>query len=373
MASNVELFIDGVIFTGWISVRVTRSIERLAGDFELDIMMPGQPAPHSLRTGQPLKLTINGQTVITGYLDVVKQKITEDSLTVSVQGRDKTGDLVDCSAIYAGGQWRNRTLAQIAEDLCRPFGIKVIWALNDTTAAKPFTSFTLELSETVSDALTRAARHRGVLVTSNADGDLVFTQAGNIQTDTLTLGENLLACDYSDDWRNRYSEYQIKGHSGGGGKSGDAKTAALIAAPKGKADDHVITRYRPRVILADHKIDAASARQRALREERRALARSISFTAQLRGWFRDNGKLWEPNLLTRVSAARVGVDVQALLISRVEFALDIRSGETTTLTLAPRDAFIVPAEPDRNGAGSTGGGIDAMVNSWLNQGGKLDE
>ncbi|AIJ09256.1 phage baseplate assembly protein [Edwardsiella anguillarum] len=373
MASNVELFIDGVIFTGWISVRVTRSIERLAGDFELDIMMPGQPAPHSFRTGQPLKLTINGQTVITGYLDVVKQKITEDSLTVSVQGRDKTGDLVDCSAIYAGGQWRNRTLAQIAEDLCRPFGIKVIWALNDTTAAKPFTSFTLELSETVSDALTRAARHRGVLVTSNADGDLVFTQAGNIQTDTLTLGENLLACDYSDDWRNRYSEYQIKGHSGGGGKSGDAKTAALIAAPKGKADDHVITRYRPRVILADHKIDAASARQRALREERRALARSISFTAQLRGWFRDNGKLWEPNLLTRVSAARVGVDVQALLISRVEFALDIRSGETTTLTLAPRDAFIVPAEPDRSGAGSTGGGIDAMVNSWLNQGGKLDE
>lgn len=375
MASNVELFIDGVIFSGWISVRVTRSIEQLAGSFELEIMMPGQAVPNSLRAGLPLKLTINSQAVITGYLDVVSQKITESALTVSVQGRDKTGDLVDCAAIYKGGQWKGQTLAQIAADLCAPFGIKVHWLLNDTQAAKPFGSFTLELSETVSDTLARAARHRGVLVTSNAEGDLVFTQAGNVQTDTLTLGENLLGCDYSVDWRNRFSEYQIKGHSGGGGKKGDAKTAALIAAPKGKAADDTITRYRPRVVLADQKIDAESARQRALREERRAIARSIRFQCSVRGWFRENGGLWEPNLLTRVSAPRVGVEAQSLLISQVQFSLDASGGETTTLTLAPREAFLVPAEPDRKGSNSGGdaGGIDRLVNGWLNKGGKLNE
>ncbi|WP_407230669.1 hypothetical protein [Escherichia coli] len=118
----------------------------------------------------------------------------------------KQGDLVDCSAVHQGSQWRNRTLAQIAADLCAPFGISVRWQVNDVTAEKPFASFTLENSETVADALTRAARHRGVLVTSNAAGELVFTQAGSKQTDTLVLGENLLEAIYNDDHRMRYSE-----------------------------------------------------------------------------------------------------------------------------------------------------------------------
>ncbi|MGG9016297.1 phage baseplate assembly protein, partial [Escherichia coli] len=73
--------------------------------------------------------------------------------------------------------------------------------VNDDTAARPFSSATLENSETFADARTRAARHRGVLVTINADGDLVFTQAGNQQTDRRVLGDNLLDADYTTDWR----------------------------------------------------------------------------------------------------------------------------------------------------------------------------
>lgn len=128
-----------------------------------------------MRTGQSLTLRINGQTVISGWLDQVSQRISATRHQISISGRDKTGDLVDCAAIHPGSQWRNRTLAQIAADLCAPFGIAVRWQVNDDTAARPFSSFTLENSETVADALTRSARHRGVLVTSNADGDLVFT------------------------------------------------------------------------------------------------------------------------------------------------------------------------------------------------------
>ncbi|EAS6150702.1 phage tail protein, partial [Salmonella enterica] len=214
MNSRIELFISGKVFSGWTGVSVRRSLEHLAGSFELELMMPGQPAPDGITPGLPLTLQINGVTVITGYLDTVKHKITATSNKISITGRDKTGDLVDCSAVFKGSQWHNRTLEQIAGDLCKPFGIRVIWQVDDATAAKPFATFTLQLSETVGDALTRAARHRGVLVTSNADGDLVFTRAGNQQTDTLELGKNLLDADFTDDWRNRYSEYLVKGHGG---------------------------------------------------------------------------------------------------------------------------------------------------------------
>lgn len=372
--SRVELFIGGGIFSGWVSVSVRRSLEHLAGSFELELMMPGQSLPDSITPGLPLKLQINGVTVITGYLDTVKHKITATSYKISITGRDKTGDLVDCSAVFKGSQWHNRTLEQIAGDLCKPFGIRVIWQVSDATAAKPFATFTLQLSETVSDALTRAARHRGVLVTSNADGDLVFTQAGNQQTDTLELGKNLLDADFTDDWRNRYSEYLVKGHGGGGGHKGEAKAAALLAAPKGQTADKAVTRYRPKVILADHKITADGARQRATREERRAIARSERFVATAKDWFRENSALWDVNMLTRVVAPRVNVDMRDLLICQVEFTLNAKEGEVTRLTLAPRDGFIVPAEPDSGGAGGEGGGVDAWILQQMKkQGIKFDD
>lgn len=230
-----------------------------------------------------------------------------DSAQVTIKGRDKTGDLVDCSAVYPGGQWRLSTLQQIAQDLCKPFGIAVRWAVSDPEAAKPFTSFTIERSESVADVLSWAERHRGVLVTSNADGDLVFTQAANTPTDTLRLGENLLSTEYTEDWRDRHSQYLFKGHGGGGGHAGDANTNELRAALKGESDDPAIVRYRPKVILADSKLTPAIARARAMRESRRALAQSERFTAVVKGWRRESGELWQTNRLTRVIAPRLSM------------------------------------------------------------------
>ncbi|EKY5038734.1 phage tail protein [Escherichia coli] len=366
MHSKVELYLGSQIFTGWVTVSVRRSLEHLAGSFELGLMLPGERVPAIISPGQSVTLKINGQTVISGWLDQVNQRISATRYQITISGRDKTGDLVDCSAVHQGSQWRNRTLAQIAADLCAPFGISVRWQVNDATAEKPFASFTLENSETVADALTRAARHRGVLVTSNAAGELVFTQAGSRQTDTLVLGENLLEAIYNDDHRMRYSEYRIRGHGRGGGKSGDSAKPDSLSAPVGVVNDEGVTRYRPKIVLADHHIDTSGATQRGLREMRRAVARSSRFTAVVRTWFRSDGTLWDLNLLTRVTASRFGVDQRDLLICQVEFSLDAQKGETTQLILAPRDGFIVPSEPDSKGlGGNDAGGVDAFIHQQM--------
>ncbi|EEQ4134838.1 phage tail protein, partial [Escherichia coli] len=41
MSSRVELYLGGEIFSGWLTVSVRRSLEHLAGSFELGVMMPG--------------------------------------------------------------------------------------------------------------------------------------------------------------------------------------------------------------------------------------------------------------------------------------------------------------------------------------------
>ncbi|BDG83505.1 contractile injection system protein, VgrG/Pvc8 family [Citrobacter koseri] len=366
--NNVELKVDGKIFSGWTSVTVNRSIETMAGYFDLGVNVQTSTDLSSLAPGKPFTLSIDGQTVITGYTDGRRRQMGADSMKITIAGRDKTADLIDCAAIYKGGQWKKRTLEQIARDLCQPYGVAVRWELTDAESAAPFTSFTLDHSETVYEALGRAARARGVLITSNAAGDLVFTRADESHSDRLVLGENLLSVDFDEDYRDRFSEYTVKGHGRSNGKVGDTVDARTIASQKGTATDSGITRYRPMIILADSKVDAQSATARALREQRRRLAKSVTFEAQLDGWTRSNGQIWMPNILAEIDASKFAIQTGPLLVSKVVLTLDDREGVKTTLTLAPRDGFLVPVEKDRKGKSSgsnaSAGGIDALAEEY---------
>lgn len=366
--NDVQLKIAGRIFTGWTSVTVNRSIESMAGYFDLGVNVQVADDLSSLAPGKPFTLSIDGQTVITGYTDGRRRQMSADSMKITIAGRDKTADLIDCAAVYKGGQWKKRTLEQIARDLCQPYGVTVRWELTDTESAAPFPSFTLDHSETVHEALGRAARARGVLMTSNAAGELVFTRADESHSDRLVLGDNLLSVDFDEDYRDRFSEYTVKGHGRGNGKVGDTVDARSIASQKGTATDSEVTRYRPLIILADSKIDTQSATARALREQRRRLAKSVTFEAQLDGWTRSNGQIWMPNILAEIDASKYAIQTAPLLVSKVVLTLDDREGVKTTLTLSPRDGFLVPVEKDRKGKSSgsntSTGGIDALAEEY---------
>ncbi|WP_404999309.1 phage baseplate assembly protein, partial [Escherichia coli] len=170
---------DGRLFTGWTSVSVTRSIESVAGYFELGVNVPPGTDLSGLAPGKAFTLEIDGQIVCTGYIDSRRRQMIADSMKIIIAGRDKTADLIDCAAVYSGGQWKNRTLEQIARDLCAPYGVTVRWELSDKESSAAFPGFTLDHSETVYEALVRASRARGVLMTSNAAGELVFSRAAS--------------------------------------------------------------------------------------------------------------------------------------------------------------------------------------------------
>lgn len=354
LQNHIVLALGGQEYTGWTSASVSRSVERVAGQFNLGIAKHIGVTLQALRPGQSARLTINGRPVVTGWLDEFSGDISDQNFTLTINGRDKTGDLVDCAAIHAGGMWSGRTLAQIAEDLCKPFGITVRWRVIDAAAGKPFGSFKLEHSETVYEALGRAARMRGVLMTSNADGELVFTQAGTASAGHLGLGKNLLSLNYSHSWHDRFSLYRVVGGHACGGHLGDAITDTVqITGPQAEVTDPTVTRYRPTIKIADHNVTQQTAWARADHERRHAIAKSTRFTATVPGWYRDNGELWEVNYVVSVTAAGLGITSVPLLIAEVEYRMD--DGLTTQLTLAPREGYIVPVESENNGKGGLGG------------------
>ncbi|EGB1515850.1 baseplate protein [Salmonella enterica subsp. enterica serovar Adelaide] len=364
MSNTVTLRTDGRLFTGWTSVSVTRSIESVAGYFELGVNVPPGTDLSGLAPGKAFTLEIDGQIVCTGYIDSRRRQMTADSMKITVAGRDKTADLIDCAAVYSGGQWKNRTLEQIARDLSAPYGVTVRWELSDKESSAAFPGFTLDHSETVYEALVRASRARGVLMTSNAAGELVFSRAASTATDELVLGENLLTLDFEEDFRDRFSEYTVKGYARANGAEGDDIDAKSIVSRKGTATDSDVTRYRPMIIIADSKITAKDAQARALREQRRRLAKSITFEAEIDGWTRKDGQLWMPNLLVTVDASKYAIKTTELLVSKVNLILNDQDGLKTRVSLAPREGFLVPVESDRKNKGDSNGGIDALVEDY---------
>ncbi len=104
----IALRIDGVDWTWWKSVEVTRQIDAVAGSFSLalaDRWAPGDTAA-PLAAGQACEVIIGGDQVIKGYIDKAAFALAANDHGVSVTGRDASADLVDCSAVHKPGQWR---------------------------------------------------------------------------------------------------------------------------------------------------------------------------------------------------------------------------------------------------------------------------
>ncbi|WP_126456736.1 phage baseplate assembly protein [Sulfuriflexus mobilis] len=327
---EVILKVNGTRYGGWLKIRITRSIEQIAGTFELTVTerWAGQTSARRILTGDKCQVLVDKEIVITGYVDDVDPTYDANQHVVTITGRDKTGDLVDCSA--AGVQLSKRTLLEVAIQECKPFGIKV---RAETNVGGKFEKNKPDEGETVFESLEKIARIRAVLLISDGLGDLVIARAGKKRiSTTLELGKNILKASGATSHRDLYSKYSVKGqHAGDDFTSPEDNAHAL-----GEAIDKRIKRYRPLTIIAEEQVDKASAKRRAEWERNVRFGRSKPNTYTVQGWHHKTG-LWMPNVLVPVRDPYKGINGD-LLIAGVSLVLD-ENGSTTELSMKPREAF----------------------------------
>lgn len=340
-----ELKVGGFYFGGWESLTVTRSIEQLAGTFELEVTerWAGQPESRPIKPGEPCQVLLGGDPVITGYIDDVAPEYDGQSHTVRITGRDKTGDLVDCSAIYKSGQWQHATLDGVARHLIEPFGIglKV-----ETDIGKGVPTHNIEEGETVFECLERFARMKAVLLTSDAEGNLVITRASSeVIGVQLEEGKNILAASGRFSWKDRYSRYTVKGQA----KADDYFFQEGAAQPQGTATDDVVGRYRPLIVIAEEHGHGATLKERAEWEKNVRMGRGNRGTVTVQGWRRPDGPLWMPNALVHVRSPMLWLDADMLIVG-CTWKLD-EKGTTTQLSIAQREAFVMVSGVGRSKLG----------------------
>lgn len=340
----VNLRVNGVDFAGWKEVSISAGIERQARDFSLGITTrwPGSTAQERrVKPGDLCEVYIGADLVVTGFVDATPVKYGAKDAEVGVQGRSKTGDLVDCGAINKPGQWRNRKLEKIAADLAAVYSIAVITEV-DTGA--PIIDHQIQVGETAFECIDRMLRIRHVLATDNEKGELVFIEAGSQRASTaLELGKNILGGDAPLDYKHRFSEYQCKGQRSGD----DDEFAEDVAEEDASITDGNIGRRRLLVLKQSGQADEGTCRDRVEYERAHRAAKSLETTYTVQGWRQGSGELWKPNMLVRVKDSLIGFDAE-MVIAEVGYKLG-SAGMISTLKVGPVDGYVSKAARKKKG------------------------
>lgn len=335
---TVTLMVNGTPYGGWTSLSAEASIENLSGGFSLaftDRWGAGMQT-QGIIAGDACTLLLDEQTIITGYVDELNIDYSADGHSLSVSGRDKAADLIDCSAVTTASQWANLKLEEIVGLLAAPFGITV---KTEISTGDLFQKFSIQQGETVHEALERLCKLRGVLCISDAQGGLIITRAGSGASATALIeGENILSATLSNSVKERFSQIICKGQQQGD----DFKTSGLIRGSTGASADTEIKRYRPLLLQAEGQASHKTAGERAAWEVATRKAKGMRISITVAGWGQSNGgSLWRPNTTAFVSSKMLGIK-EPMLISGVNYSLD-ESGAKTVLELVNADAYSVLA------------------------------
>jgi len=336
MSDDVRLRIGANDYSGWKTIAVRRSLDTLADTFDLTLTdrWSADAARRPVRLGEACEVWIGDEKLITGYVDEVRPRYDSKTRALTVAGRSKTADLVDCSlpaSDTSAAQNNSQTLPQLAAALAKPFGVKVVSEVGglpkiDRTVAEP--------GQTAFEIIEVKARTAAVLIISNPDGNLVITRASNQRVATpLILGENILEAEGEFSQRERFSHYYFVGQQSNWGNNLGADGAAHV---KGQSEDTAV-RYRPTTVVAEGAGNVADMKLRAQWQRNVNYGRSRRATYTVNGWEHADG-LWEPNRLVRVVDEWMGFNNESLMIGTVEFVLDER-GQRTRLTVMPKEAY----------------------------------
>ena len=208
----LRLKINNNVFDGWTEARITHGVRQASSSFQLSLTDKWQGKSWQIKPFDKCELFDDDDALINGYVDSASTSYDSESHTVNISGRSITADCVDCSA--ESKQFNNQTIQQIATELAKPFGVAVV---NDVGELKRIKSFKPDEGSTVFESIERLARLDGLLVTDDANGNIVLTRAGEARISTpLVNGENILSASASYNVSGVFSDYIIKGQPTGG-------------------------------------------------------------------------------------------------------------------------------------------------------------
>lgn len=346
--NTVTLLINGKTHGQWTNYDIVSDLLTPADDFSVTLGRPVDAKPDAVRAGDKVEVRVGGDTVLSGRIDRVQTVTEKGGKTLTIQGRDDAGVLLDCSAPLFNAQ--DMDLNQIIEKIVKPLGLAKIRI--DAAKTDKTHKVQIEPGSRAWDALLEYAEANGLWPWLEPDGTLVvggpdYTAAPVAELVLRTNGQNnnIKRLEVNRDMAARYSEVTVLAQSHSGKNN-----------IKATAKDESVKLHRP-LIVTEPDIDSqAQAQRKAKKRLADSRLEGLTITATVQGHRTDDGTLWQPGQRINVLSEPDGIDSVYFLMART-FVGGRGQGTETVLTLKEDGAWVLDADPPKKkqGAGKKDG------------------
>jgi prophage tail gpP-like protein len=309
---NVELLVGGTLLSHWFDLEIKLSVDSFD---TISFSAPFDPSRKEMRqlfqpfSYQPIKVKLNGDDLFTGTMIGVDPGVDANSGTIQITGYAQPGVLCDCEAPSGFGRKGKRrgakgaiplafnkaTLRDIANELCEPFGL--VCEFRGEVGA-PFEKVAIKIEEKIHTFLVGLAKQRGLVLTNNVDGSVLFWQSIKRGVPVVQLVQGvapLTGVQAAFSPQDYYSE--ITGYAAARRRKGGSVYTYVNPFLGSGIDDGsgAINQHRPNSCKFDdtERADAPAATRAKVGRMFGNIASWV--TEPLPTWRDPDGKLWDPN------------------------------------------------------------------------------
>lgn len=350
LLERISVVVDGYAIQGFQSVEISRSMQNGAMTFRIEADASSwSPQAMALRNGKQVEIYASpdlsgpaenlGTLLLTGAVDDYDAEITPESHSISLTGRSKGRNAIDCPPVkHKSGQIKNKTLLQAAQEFDE-FGVG--WSSDQQLQQIPVIQRSPE--EAMFDTVERYARRQGLMLVAQTDGSIKITRAGaQRHAGALTLGQapvNSMGVTVSS--KHKRSPVVARGQRRDGVGKDNLRQEAQDA---GDADEG-----RPALVIAEGDHTLQDLQRRAKWERLRMAAFGIRPRATVSRWRDDGGMVWTPGLLVAIVNDIEGINGDFCLST---VTLTQRNGDGKDAGTRARLEFVDPAA--HGGSGGVG-------------------
>lgn len=342
----INLEVNGTEFTNFTHASVTVALDTLANDFSFLAVLPaGEQLP--FKGGEECTVIVDGELVLTGTIEDIGGSYDAGSHGITISGRDKTGDLIDSSINIMDDIRAPITLKQVIEKVIEHIGADI--TVIDNATPEPFNKAEDIVSPKPGDNafsfIEGYAQKRQVLLTSNAEGNIVITNSqatsggGVLQNAVKAEINNILAATWSYTTSGLFNKYVQKGQLDPVALDfGESKSDDGVVSQEGETLDANIREGRQLVMVSDKGFSRAQLQTRAEWSKKIRQARSVTYSCTVQGFQNSGNVLWKLNTLVPVFDAFADID-RELLVNTITFSYGIETGSVSSLGFVEANAY----------------------------------
>lgn len=346
----IYLEVDGVQYSGFTGATVSLSMTTMCNTFSFtttSVINNNFP----IKVGQTCRIIINGETVLTGFIEGIAVDYDSSSNNITISGRDRTCDLVDSTI----GQNIDFGSGILLEDVARK--ILKLLNMNDVKVINKYELDAFQKSEIVKSQVGQTgfnflelyAQKRQVLTTTNGDGNIEFLRTSETPLKTILNSTKnisnaiILSANLTLDYTDRFHQYVLNCQFNPSSDDSDDFDLTPDSETHVAANyfDPAIRNTRLYNFISDSSYDKSMATERAKWESNVRISKSFIYNCVVQGFSAINdGFIWRPNQFVTVIDDLCNINSK-LLISDVSYEQTLNGGSKTTLKLVDRDSFSI--------------------------------